>query len=332
MEKKIGALTRIFSRDKDKVPRLRKSLKTLSERFSDYSFSIEQLFQKDIPLNAEQKFSFDRGNFKSELKSLTRKADKEVRQLSLSVQSEMSSTVSAVAALFAVFLLFSAGMVLWVGRAFHPLIQLQNLVKEISARGLRDSDRETLQSIGVGGDEISTFAHEFGKMASSVIDRNNEIDAQKSNLEKAHVEMAKQNELLRKTKTKLMHQEKLGFVGKLAAQMAHEIRNPLNAIGLHLESLEFDVDNPSSDFMDTVSCMKQEIDRLSVVSRSYLDLAKKPKLDFSSIDIHKLIRETLNLYKPILVESKVSVDQKMSDVPQVWADEKSFKASVWESN
>lgn len=331
--KKIDTLTRSFSKQgKRENKELEINLKKLRSQFEYFLFSSKALLKKEVSEGLKQEFSQSRAVFKAGLRDQIKSYDKKIRNLSLSIQKDISKTLISVIVLFTVFLFFMLFLLFWMEKMFQPLQNLTKLVKDISKRGLKKGDSSVLQSFIKGKDEISVFSQEFNRMASSLIGRTEQLERQKEKLEKAHNKMKKQNEELRRTKTNLMHQEKLGLVGKLSAQMAHEIRNPLNAISLHLEGLEFELDSTRAndpELRDSLGAMKKEIRRLSSITHSYLELAKKPQLKFSFADVNALLKETLALYTPLLKDRKIELDMKLEEgIPYIPLDSKSMKVVI----
>jgi PAS domain S-box-containing protein len=77
---------------------------------------------------------------------------------------------------------------------------------------------------------------------------------------------------------RLRRDEHLAMLGRLASALSHEIRNPLNAIFLHVEVLEEEFQQPSPDspaqIADSLADIKTEINRLNDLVQDYLSLAR----------------------------------------------------------
>jgi len=71
--------------------------------------------------------------------------------------------------------------------------------------------------------------------------------------------------------SELIKKEKLASMGEMAAQLAHEIRNPLNSLNLKLELLREDLQGKDREKIDRVL---GEIDRLNALTESQLQVAK----------------------------------------------------------
>ena len=98
------------------------------------------------------------------------------------------------------------------------------------------------------------------------------------------------------TKHQLLLTERLAAVGRLSAQVAHEIRNPLSAIGLNAELLEEEFVQllDSSRQVEAVQLLRaigSEIERLTEVTEAYLQLARLPRPNLRSCDLNQLLAD-----------------------------------------
>lgn len=95
--------------------------------------------------------------------------------------------------------------------------------------------------------------------------------------------------------------ERLAAIGTLAASLAHEIRNPLNAMSLLLSRLQY------TSIEDTrkniVGDLFGEIGRLDRLVSSILDYARPIQLDRKSVDVRGIVVSVVDLYRS-LAESK----------------------------
>jgi signal transduction histidine kinase len=111
------------------------------------------------------------------------------------------------------------------------------------------------------------------------------------------------------SRTQLARSEKLAAVGKLAASVAHEIRNPLTSMKMWLYSLRRNIvsDPESQQKLDVVS---DEIARLDNIVRHFLEFSRPPQLKLASQDVSQILDRTLGLAKFRLQEQKIEVERK----------------------
>jgi len=89
-----------------------------------------------------------------------------------------------------------------------------------------------------------------------------------------HREMVERHRLEREAQ----RAEHFALLGRLAAGVSHEIRNPLAAISLHVDLLEEDVREPSpssmADMAELIAEIKTELARMSNLVQDYLSLVR----------------------------------------------------------
>jgi PAS domain S-box-containing protein len=93
-----------------------------------------------------------------------------------------------------------------------------------------------------------------------------------------------------RTKQLLIHSERLAAVGKLAAQITHEIRNPLSSIGLNAELLEEPVGELGDpEAVRLLTAIQSEIGRLAEITEEYLSVARPPASRFREVDVNEVV-------------------------------------------
>jgi signal transduction histidine kinase len=106
----------------------------------------------------------------------------------------------------------------------------------------------------------------------------------------------------------LFDSEKLAATGRLAASIAHEINNPLEAIknALYLLSNKISPDDPNAKFLQIAT---KETDRVSRILRQMLGFYRAPKME--PTDINRLIEESESLIEKHLRQNRIKVDNAL---------------------
>lgn len=129
--------------------------------------------------------------------------------------------------------------------------------------------------------------------------------------------------------------ERLGVVGSMAAQVAHEIRNPLGSISLNLDLIGDELHGfANSNGGSTVECqvllreMRSQVLRIRQVLQEYLRFARMPKSQRVSISLTDFLEEKLKFVQPLLDQKHVELRSKFdSKMPPVYVDAE----QLWEA-
>lgn len=131
--------------------------------------------------------------------------------------------------------------------------------------------------------------------------------------------------------TELVQAERLAAIGKMAAHVTHEIRNPLSSMGLNIELLEEELTlgPAASEAHQLVRAIKREIERLSELSEEYLRVARRPAPDLERESLGDLVREVVEFVRPELAKAKVSCAVDVEDaLPLVAFDEAQIRQAL----
>jgi signal transduction histidine kinase len=135
------------------------------------------------------------------------------------------------------------------------------------------------------------------------------------------------NELTR-SREHLEQAEKMALVGKLAAGVAHTIRNPFTSIKMRLYSLSRSLhlsENDKEDF-DVIT---EEITRIDNIVQNFLEFARPPKLKMQACRVQDVVDSALQLLKYRLQSHNVQVHiQATKSLPLIWADPEQLKEAL----
>src|SRR5215204_2931194 len=121
----------------------------------------------------------------------------------------------------------------------------------------------------------------------------------------------------RRVEQQLFESEKLAAVGRLAASIAHEVNNPLEAIknALYLMQAAGEGEK-NSRFLEIA---RKETERVSHIIRQMLGFARRPG-DFDWVDVNQLLEETLVLMEKKLRQMRIRITKTFDDsLPRVRA-------------
>jgi len=103
---------------------------------------------------------------------------------------------------------------------------------------------------------------------------------------------------------------RLAMVGKMAAQIAHEVRNPLSSIGLNTELLEDELGENAVEARELCRAIHNEVNRLTEVTETYLGLrGGKPKLAKESLNA--IIDDLVGFVRNDLATRHVELETKL---------------------
>jgi signal transduction histidine kinase len=120
----------------------------------------------------------------------------------------------------------------------------------------------------------------------------------------------------------------MASVGKLAASVAHSIRNPLTSVKMRLFSLERNVSMDSAQKED-FTVIAEEIRHIDNVLRNFLEYSRRPKLKFQKISPSSVVDMALDLVGPRLESHAIQLDLKRSDaIPDIDADPDQLKEAI----
>jgi signal transduction histidine kinase len=286
----------------------------LSVELVQESSEIERFLQADGDMFARLFDALGAGDSKraermqNELVSYEVDGARRIRDLRDRIEHEMDDLVAAARirerrsiALLIGLSLLTLAVGVWVSlrarQMLRPLAAVTDRAKAVARGDL------TPRSVIGSADEIGEFAATFEGMVAAIGRANAE----------------------------LVQAERLAAIGKMAAHVTHEIRNPLSSMGLNVELLEEELalTSETSEAQQLVRAIKREIERLAELSEEYLRVARRPVPHLERESLADLVREVVEFIKPELSKAHVTCEVEIDDaLPAVAFDEAQIRQAL----
>ncbi len=137
-------------------------------------------------------------------------------------------------------------------------------------------------------------------------------------------------EHIRQMRDRLAHNEKIAALGRMAAQVAHEVRNPLAGLklySLHLKNKVSDKLAPNENAL--IDKIIDGINQLSETTEKILSFARPVALTRRPADLNQLVKGAVPLLEPQLAAKKIRVNLDLSDeLPRALFDEAAMRSTL----
>jgi len=126
---------------------------------------------------------------------------------------------------------------------------------------------------------------------------------------------------VRAVQSLVTYSQKLAALGRLTSGVAHEVKNPLNAMRIHLELLKTRLEGRQPEVRENLEVIAQEIQRLDRVVKGFLKFIRPQELRLGRVDVNALLQEVSHLMAPEATQAgaRIALDPT-PDLPPVAGD------------
>ncbi|MFW5965940.1 MAG: protoglobin domain-containing protein [Persicimonas sp.] len=117
---------------------------------------------------------------------------------------------------------------------------------------------------------------------------------------------------------------KLEIPSALATGLAHEIRNPLNTMGLQMTLLErrlAEFDGEAEEKLDPIiEALRSELERIRTLTSEIMDFAKPIEINPAWHDADELLEQIERSHGPTLETSRIALETRLEGGARIWCD------------
>ena len=205
---------------------------------------------------------------------------------------------------FSTLLIFSLGLVLAVSISSHYVSPVERLARAAETVASGDLSQEIPEG---GKDEVGRLTRAFNGMIAKL----------------------RQNRALEE---KVREAQYLSQLGRLASGVAHEIRNPLNFIGLAVEHLDGITGGKGpeeeAEKRQVVGRIKEEIGRLNELVTNFIMYGKPPEPQRAAVRIPDILDSVLRMAADRLRSQRIRLQMDYGDGGEVMADPDMIRRAV----
>ncbi len=182
-----------------------------------------------------------------------------------------------------------------VAEVFSPGTQLGALVLE-SFRERRAFSQKTVEVVGQKIQVSLDFILEGGAQIGALL-------------------TMRDTESVRQIEDEIELSRRLAAIGRLTSGVAHEVKNPINAIVLHLENLRHKLPELQPDAARHIDVISSEIHRLDRVVQVLVDFTRPVELHLREIDLRRILEDVTALAQPEAETHGVHIERNFPPEP-----------------
>lgn len=203
---------------------------------------------------------------------------------------------------------------------FHDVHKIAPQTPIIVLSGLTDEEVAT-QLVSMGAQDYLLKDSMGPSLMRRAIRYAIERKLSSEKLKQLNSDLERKNEELRNIQLQLIQAEKMESIGRLAAGVAHEVKNPLAMIQLGVDYLNEGVEPTDPNLPKILGRMQNAVKRADAIICGLVDFSSARQLDLEAIDLNDLVQHSLLLVKHEVTKKSINVKTEFEDsLPQVKLD------------
>ena len=120
---------------------------------------------------------------------------------------------------------------------------------------------------------------------------------------------------LREIELENIKKEKFTYMGRVAAGVAHEIKNPLNSIGMIIQRFkrEFEPVTDKEEYLNLLKIVSDEVGRVNNIVERFLKFARPKKLEICRLNFTELIKELVIFTEAKAKEKNIIIEEELEE-------------------
>lgn len=232
------------------------------------------------------------------LRLLAARLSASIDELSSGARERELRSIWALAVLAALTLAVGAVVSLHVRRLLAPLARVTARAQSVSRGEL------TARQVAPSDDEIGQLEWAFENMVAG----------------------------LARAQALSLSNERLAAIGKMAAHVTHEIRNPLSAMSLNVELLEEEIAQGTTrraEITNLLAAIQREVQRLEHLSEEYLRVARLPQPRMEADDVLTAVHDVVEFARREIENAGCTVTiEATTGIPSVRFDEAQLRQAL----